>query len=160
MKKVFSIILVLLLAGCGIKNANIVPVTKGIAFDCNVTYYNEVYECKGKTDAKGNMVIEFLSPTDIKGLRFAFKEGSVTSSFKDTEYKAQKIVFENSVASFVYDVLANANAEVIKQGDLFYSEGVTDNFEYKLHLGGTGLPIKITTRPDAVTVVFENVKIK
>ena len=48
--------LVLLLAGCGIKNANIVPVTKGIDFDCNVTYYNEVYECKGKKIAVINLI--------------------------------------------------------------------------------------------------------
>lgn len=161
MKRIFSVILaLLLLTGCGVNKANVIPKTRGITFTCEVTYYNEVYECKGKTDQNGGMVIEFISPDDIKGLKFTFTKSGVTSSFKDTEYKAQKIVFENSVATFINEVLSSENNEVLKQDDVFYTEGVTDSFEYKLHLGGTGLPIKITTRPDAVTVAFKNVKIK
>ncbi len=160
MKKVFSVILALLIfAGCK-GGTNLTPQTKGITFNCDVTYYNEVYECKGETDQNGGMVIEFISPDDIKGLKFTFTKSGVTSSFKDTEYKAQKIVFENAVATFIYEVLTNPNTEVFKEDDVFYTEGVTDNFEYKLHLGGTGLPIKITTRPDAAEVVFREVKIK
>ena len=163
MKKAFSVLLLsllLLLVGCGTSKTKVKPITKGIAFTCDVTYYNESYVCKGETDQNGETVIEFLSPDDINGLKFHFTKSGVTTSFKDTEYKAPKIVFENSVATFINEVLTAENTAVFKENDVFYTDGVTDTFEYKLHLGGTGLPIKITTRPDAVEVVFREVKIK
>lgn len=160
MKKAFSVILALIvLSGCSAR-ANITPQTKGITFGCDVTYYNEVYECKGETSENGDTVIEFITPDDINGLKFKFTDKGVTVNFKDTELKSQKIVFENSVASFIYTVLNSENTDVINENDLFFAEGVSGDFEYKLELGGTGLPIKITTRPDAVEVVFKNVKIK
>lgn len=161
MKKIFSVVLaLLLLTGCSATASNVKPCLKGISFGCDVTYYNETYECKGETDNNGGMVIEFISPDDIKGLKFTFTKSGVISSFKDTEYKAQKIVFENSVATFINEVLTAENAAVFKENDVFYTDGVTTDFEYKLEIGGSGLPIKITTRPDAVEVVFKNVKIK
>jgi hypothetical protein len=149
----------MLLVGCGSAKTKVTPQTKGITFSCDVTYYNETYECKGETNDKGEMSIEFLSPEDINGLKFEFTQSGVTSSFKETEYKSQRIVFENSVATFIYEVLSSENTDVFKENDRLFTEGVTDTFEYKLHLGGTGLPLKITTRPDAVEVVFREVKI-
>jgi hypothetical protein len=160
LKKVFSVILTLiLLTGCTAQS-NITPKTKGITFGCDVTYYNETYECKGETTEDGDTTIEFITPEDINGLRFEFGDKGVTANFKDTELKSQKIVFENSVASFICTVLNSENTDVINENDLFYTEGVAGDFEYQLQLGGTGLPLKITTRPDAVEVVFKNVKIK
>ena len=50
-------------------------------------------------------------------------------------------------------------AEVFESDDVFYIEGVNNDFEYKLELGATGLPIKITTKPDIAKIEFRNVKI-
>lgn len=160
MKKVFSVILLLaLLCGCKGK-AKITPVTKGISFSCTATYYNETYECDCDVQKNGDALIEFKTPADIEGLKFTFSKNGVSVNFKETQYVSEKIVFENSVASLIYDVLSEGENEVFEQDNIFYTGGVNNDFEYKLQIGATGLPIKITTRPDIATIEFKKVKIK
>ena len=160
MKKVFSVILVLLLL-CGCKGkAKITPVTKGISFSCIATYYNETYECDCDVQKNGDTSVEFKSPADIEGLKFTFSKNGVSVNFKELQYVSEKIVFENSVSSLIYDVISESEKEVFVQDDVFYIEGVNNEFEYKLQLGATGLPIKITTRPDIAQIEFKKVKIK
>ncbi len=161
MKRIFSVILVLLLlSGCGIVSTKVEPVTKGLTFSCDITYYNETYSCNGDIHKNGDMEIEFISPADLEGLKYTFTDKGVAVNFNEIEYISQKIVFESSAASFINEVLQNCDTTVMKHDDIFYTEGTTTDFEYKLELGATGLPIKITTRPDAVLVVFKNVKIQ
>ncbi len=161
LKKIFSVILILaLFTGCNGSNTKVKPILRGISFLCEVTYYNEVYEFEGDVQSNGDTVISFKSPSEIEGLKFSFTKNGVMANFNEIEYVSQNKVFENSAASFVYEVLWSADSEVLKEDDVFYTQGVTDEFEYRLELGQTGLPIKITTRPDAVCVIFKNVKIK
>ncbi len=161
MKRVFSVILVLLLlTGCAANSTKIKPVTKGISFLCDVTYYNETYNCEGDIHKNGDTVIKFIGPSQLEGLKYTFTKNGVSVDFNEIEYISDKVVFESSVASFINEVLHNENVQVLNDDDIFYTEGVTDEFDYKLELGATGLPIKITARPDAVSVIFKNVKIK
>lgn len=161
LKRLFSVILIMLLfTGCNSTKSNVKPINRGITFSCDVKYYNEAYECVGSINDDGETEVEFLSPKEIKGLKFTFADGSATANFQDIEYTSQKIVFENSVATLIYDVLSSAKGEAKEQDDVFFVEGVTKDFDYRLELGATGLPIKITTRPDAAEVVFKNVKIE
>ncbi len=161
MKKLFSVILMLfLLTGCRATSQKITPITHGISFDCEATYYNEKYECQVDIENNGNTEIAFISPAEIEGLKFKFSKNGVSVNFDEIEFISQKIVFENSVASFINEVLSAENSEVLKENDVFYTEGITDDFEYRLELGATGLPIKITTDSKAVEVLFKNVKIK
>lgn len=160
MKKVFSVILLLtMLCGCKGK-AKITPVTKGISFSCIATYYNETYECDCDIQKNGDTSVEFKSPADIEGLKFTFSKNGVSVNFKEIQYVSEKIVFENSVASLIYETLSKNQNEVFEQDDIFYTEGVNNDFEYKLQLGATGLPIKITTHPDIAQIEFKKVKIK
>ncbi len=161
MKRLFSVILVLLIiTGCDAPRQDITPVTRGISFSCEAIYYNENYECKGDIQSNGNTEITFTSPAEVEGLKFKFSKNGVSVNFKEIEYISQKIVFENSVASFINEVLSAESSQVLSENDVFYTKGITDDFEYRLELGATGLPIKITTNSQAVEVVFKNVKIK
>lgn len=161
MKRIFSVILVLfLLTGCTSSSTKIKPITKGISFLCDVTYYNETYTCEGDIHKNGDTVIKFTAPSRLEGLKYTFTKNGVSVDFNEIEYISDKIVFESSAASFINEVLQGENTEVLKENDVFFTEGVTTEFEYKLELGATGLPIKITARPDAVSVIFKNVKIK
>ncbi len=160
MKRLFSVILVLLLL-CGCKEVSkVVPITKGITFSCEATYYNEAYECNCDVQKNGDMTVEFVAPADIEGLKFTFSKNGISVNFKEIEYVSEKIVFENSVASLIHEALSQTDREVLEDADVFYIEGVNNEFEYKLELGATGLPIKITTRPDVAEIVFKKVKIK
>ncbi len=159
MKRAFSVILVLVLL-CGCKSqTKITPLKTGITFYANATYYNESYECECDIQKNGDMTVEFTYPTEIEGLKFVFTKNGVSVNFKDIEYVSDNIVFENSVASLLYEVLSKNKAEVFESDDVFYIEGVNNDFEYKLELGATGLPIKITTKPDIAKIEFRNVKI-
>ncbi len=159
MKRIFSVILVLLLL-CGCKNqTKITPLKTGITFSANATYYNETYECDCDIQKNGDMTVKFTYPTELEGLKFLFSKNGVSVNFKEIEYVSDKIVFENSVASLLYEVLSKDNTEVYERDDVFYFEGVNNDFEYRLEFGATGLPIKITTKPDIAKIEFKNVKI-
>lgn len=159
MKRVFSVILVLLLL-CGCKSqTKITPLKTGISFSANATYYNESYECDCDIQKNGDMTVAFSYPTEIEGLKFVFSKNGVSVNFKEIEYVSDKIVFENSVASLLYEVLSKDDIKVYERDDVFYFEGVNNDFEYKLEFGATGLPIKITTKPDVAKIEFKNVKI-
>ncbi len=159
MKRIFSAVLILLLL-CGCSNkTEIKPVKTGILFSAIATYYNETYECNCDIQKNGDMTVEFTYPADIEGLKFKFSDNGVSVNFKEIEYVSEKIIFENSVASLIYEVMSGKSSEVYESEDVFYIEGVNNDFEYKLEIGATGLPIKITTRPDIAKIEFKKVTV-
>ena len=118
MKKILLILLsVLLLAGCSPKKSSVKPILKGISFECDVTYYNENYSCKGDVEKNGNMIIEFVAPTELEGLKFTFSDNGVLANFNEIEYVASKMIFENSAASLINEALRNTDSSVFKGDD-------------------------------------------
>lgn len=159
MKRIFSVILVFLLL-CGCKNqTKITPLKTGITFSANATYYNETYECDCDIQKNGDMTVKFTYPAEIEGLKFVFTKNGISVNFKDIEYVSDNIVFENSVASLLHEVISKDNTEIYEHNDVFYFDGVNNDFEYRMEFGATGLPIKITTKPDVAKIEFRNVKI-
>lgn len=161
LKRVFSVLLaMLILSGCGGKSTRIEPVTKGISFSCEITYYNETYECDCEVQKNGEAIFEFKYPTEIEGLRFLFSKNGVSVKYNEIEYINENITFENTAAHLIWDVLANVNGKAISENDVFFIEGESKEYDYRLELGSTGLPIKLKTNPDIIEVTFKNVKIK
>jgi hypothetical protein len=159
LKRIFSVILVFLLL-CGCKNqTKITPLKTGITFSANATYYNETYECDCDIQKNGDMTVKFTYPAEIEGLKFVFTKNGISVNFKDIEYVSDNIVFENSVASLLHEVISKDNTEIYEYNDVFYFDGVNNDFEYRMEFGATGLPIKITTKPDVAKIEFRNVKI-
>lgn len=159
MKRIFSVILVFLLL-CGCKSqTKITPLKTGITFSANATYYNETYECDCDIQKNGDMTVKFTYPAEIEGLKFVFTKNGISVNFKDIEYVSDNIVFENSVASLLHEVISKDNTEIYEYNDVFYFDGVNNDFEYRMEFGATGLPIKITTKPDVAKIEFRNVKI-
>ena len=153
-------LLIFTLSGCnGIAN-NITPHTKGISFIAEVTYYNECYECDVAIEQNGDTVITLTQPDDIEGLTFNYKGNQVAISYKGLEYKTDLSSPENSVANFLYSVFQNPSKDVIKNNDNLYVEGKADSHSYKMFLGATGLPLKITTVSGSYEVIIKNATIK
>ena len=70
MKRIFSVVLVIfLLTGCTADATKIKPVTNGISFLCDITYYNETYNCEGDIQKNGDSIIKFISPSRLQGLK-------------------------------------------------------------------------------------------
>lgn len=161
LKRVFSVLLaVIMLSGCGGKSTQIEPVTKGILFGCEITYYNETYECDCEVQKNGEATFEFKYPSEIEGLKFLLSKNGVSAKYNEIEYINENKTFENSAAYLIWDVLANESGEVKSENDVFFIEGESKEYDYRLELGSTGLPIKLKTNPDIIQVTFKNVKIK
>ena len=161
MKKILCAFLVIFtLCGCNKIAKNITPHTKGITFNAQATYYNECYECNVEIEQNGDTVITITEPNDIEGLIFSYKGNETLISYKGLEYKTNNNSPEISVADFIYSVFQNPTGDIIKDNDNLYIEGKTKKNNYKLFLGATGLPLKITTTSGGYEVIIKNATIK
>lgn len=160
MKRLFCIILIILtLCGCETTANNITPKTKGISFEAEVSCYNEKYECNAVISQNGDTVIEITSPEDIRGLTFKFIANKLTIEYQGLEYKYNSTSPEHSVANFIYETLNSEQPEVVKNNDEFYTEGKTENFNYRLFVGATGLPLKICDISGGYEAIIKNATI-
>lgn len=149
-----------LLTSCNAPAKNIVPKTKGITFTTNVSYYNESYECEVLIEQNGDTSVSIISPDDIKGLTFKFVGNETSVNYGNLNFTLPQNSPEQSVADFIYKVFEAPNETVIKDGDEFYVEGKTKDYEYKLYLGATGLPLKITESTKRYQAIIKNPTIK
>ena len=69
MKKIISVLSFLVLAvslcACGEKKPSVTPVTRGISFTAEVTYYNESCEVEVTVAKDGRTDMELISPDTI-----------------------------------------------------------------------------------------------
>lgn len=167
MKKIISvallIVLTLILGGCSGKKTNISPVTRGISFTAELTYYNECYEAEVKVAENGAAVAEITSPDTIKGLTFRFDGDSVTAEYLGLEYKTDfHSLPEGNACIMLYEILTDASGEgisVTADGDNYYISCDGEN-RYRLYVGATGLPIKAEDTSKGFTAIFKNVTIQ
>ena len=154
---VFSL---LILVGCNNNFRKFEPITKGIDFLAEIKYYNEHYECICDINSSGEMHAEFTYPAEIEGLKYNVSKNGISAEYEELEYINKNEIFENTAAYLIWDVLSNVKGQVKSEDNLFFVEGKTKEFDYRLELGSSGLPIKLTTKPDIIEVTFKNVKIK
>ena len=90
MKKTFLLITVLsviaVFCSCS-KAAHITPVTRGISFTAELTYYNESYIALVTVSKNGDTDIAFTAPGTLNGLMLHFGESGVTAKYNGLEYK-------------------------------------------------------------------------
>lgn len=165
MKKIISVLslAVLFLCACGGEKINITPVTRGISFTAELTYYNECFRADVKVTKDGETDMEITSPDTIKGLMFHFNGDSVTAEYSGLEYKADfKSLPEGVCCAKLYEILKdtfNEDTTVTLEGDSYYIVRDSENLSYKLYLGATGLPISAEEKSTGFTVNFKNVTI-
>lgn len=152
--------MILLLTGCNQLAKNITPHTRGITFNADISYYNENYECEVEIEQNGDTIISLTAPQDLKGLSFSYKGDQVLITYNGLEYKCDDFSPENSVADFIYSVFQCETNDVIKNDDNLYIEGKTQSQSYKLFIGATGLPLKITTVSGGYEIIIKNATIK
>lgn len=166
MRKIISVCLCLLfvicLSGCNNKSSGIKPLTKGITFTADITYYNECYTCDVSVDKNGATDISVLSPDLLKGLSFNFKGNTVTAKYLDLEYKYDTSALPESMAcGELYKILKfsfDENAKVNSKNDSFYI--ASEGGKYKLFLGATGLPLSAENNSLGFSIIFKNVTVE
>lgn len=165
MKKIISVLLlaVFFLCACGENKANITPVTRGISFTAELTYYNECCEANVTVAKNGETDMEITSPDTIKGLVFHFNGTEVTAKYAGLEYKTDfKALPESACFTKLYEILRDSFKEdisVTSEGDSYCISRDSSDISYKLYLGATGLPISAEEKSSGFTAYFKNVTI-
>lgn len=167
MKKIitvsFFILLALALCGCTGRKTDISPVTRGISFTAELTYYNECYLAEVKIAESGAANFQITSPDTIKGLTFRFEGDSVTAEYLGLEYKTDfQSLPEGNACIRLYEILTDASSEEISvtaDGNNYYISRDGEN-RYRLYVGATGLPIKAEDTSKGFTALFKNVTIQ
>lgn len=167
MKKIISVlsfaVLTLFLSACGGKKVSVTPVTRGISFTAELSYYNECYEAEVTVASNGETDMEITSPDTIKGLSFHFDGEEVTAKYAGLGYKADfKAFSEGACCIRLYEILKDTFKEetaVTKEGENYCISRDGGDLSYKLYLGGGGLPITAEDSQSGFTVNFKNVTI-
>ena len=147
MKKIISVLslVILFLCACGEKKISVTPVTSGISFTAELTYYNECFEADVTVAKNGETDMEITSPDTIKGLVFHFNGEEITAKYSGLEYKTDfKSLPESACCERLYEILKdtfNEDVTVTLEGDSYYIMRDSEDISYKLYLGATGLPI-------------------
>lgn len=166
MKKTFLLITVLsvvaVFCSCS-KAAHITPVTRGISFTAELTYYNESYIALVTVSKNGDTDIAFTAPDTLNGLMLHFSESGVTAKYNGLEYKYDISSVPDGIAcSYLYKILNDAageNAEVTAENDCYYTESNGEKLKYRMYLGATGLPISAKDERTGFCVLFKNVTV-
>ena len=161
---IFSAIITLFsFSACSEKRSNISPLTKGITFTAELTYYNECYEGFVTVSDSGDMDIEITSPDTIKGLSFHFDKSGVTAKYLGLEYKYDTDALpEGIVCTNLYEIIRDTQREdaaVIADKDDYFILGNTGKINYKMFVGATGLPISAEDEKSGFKVGFKNVTV-
>ena len=164
MKKIISVLFlaILFLCACGEKKIAVTPVTSGISFTAELTYYNECFEADVTVAKNGETDMEITSPDTIKGLVLHFNGEEITAKYAGLEYRADfKSLPEGACCARLYEILKdtfNEDVTVNSEENSYYIMRDSKDISYKLYLGATGLPISAEDN-SGFTVNFKNVTI-
>lgn len=154
--------MILFLCACGEKKIAVTPVTSGISFTAELTYYNECFEADVTVAKNGETDMEITSPDTIKGLVLHFNGEEITAKYAGLEYRADfKSLPEGACCARLYEILKdtfNEDVTVNSEGNSYYIMRDSKDISYKLYLGATGLPISAEDN-SGFTVNFKNVTI-
>lgn len=154
--------MILFLCACGEKKIAVTPVTSGISFTAELTYYNECFEADVTVAKNGETDMEITSPDTIKGLVLHFNGEEITAKYAGLEYKADfKSLPEGACCARLYEILKdtfNEDVTVNSEENSYYIMRDSKDISYKLYLGATGLPISAEDN-SGFTVNFKNVTI-
>lgn len=159
MKRIFSV-LCLLLVLCSCASAKEVkPQLGGISFSAEVTYYNENYAFDGHLEKNGTLKAEITSPKELEGLNFTLNGDSVTVEYKGLSYTPVEgsMPFSRVMEEIYLPLRELALSDKVTSD----KEGrVEEKGRYALTLSPTGLPQKLLIPDNRFEVRFYNISVK
>ncbi len=154
MKKILCVIFMFLLVGCT-STAKVKPITRGLSFTAEMTYYNEYYEMAIDIAKDGNTKIMLTQPEELADLVFEFKDGKVTTTFKGINCEMDDS-YKTAAVGFIISAFKNQEQTVYKNKNQFYTNGKCDGGEYTLYIAETGLPLKICDSNNRFEIIIKN----
>ncbi len=159
MKRIVSVLLVLLLLCSCSSGKETAPILKGIGFSAEMTYFNEAYSFDGEINGKGALTAQMTAPKELEGLKFTLSEGTTLVEYKGLVYSPVEgtMPFSKIIEDF-YGAVGLFGAETGSDADgvIKIGEGAD---EVVLTISPTGLPQKIEMPDERFAVTFYNTKI-
>ena len=162
MKKVLSLLLVLLtLTACSSKAA-VKPKIYGIEFTADITYYNENYKGECKISEDGVLYLKISEPELLSGYTVTVGKDDIKAEYLGIEFKPNLANMPfSSVIQDLYKVIGEiAKCESAeKKGDTYIIKGGKDADSYTLYISPTGLPQSLEMPDERFRVYFYNTKV-
>ena len=105
------------------------------------------------------MTLKILQPDDLKDITFTVTNGNIKADFKGLSYNLNSPNQTNAI-SFIYNAFKDEAPKVYENNNEFFIKGQFDNFEYKMFIGQSGLPLEIIDSSGRFNVIFKNPGIK
>lgn len=151
MKKIFCLFFcIILLSGCNKKSSEVTAVTTGLSFDAIVvsedteTEYNITISKKGEINA--------VCPSN--GISYKYNSDSLDITYKELTYSTDlSSVPEGFILDFINTVFKDCSKKSpLNRNNQYFLKGNTENYNYTIYFGATGLPLKIETQNLTITI--------
>lgn len=150
--------LIVLNTGCQ-KSSEVTAVTSGLSFKAEIISDKNTTECNVTIPKDGSTEITVTKPKEISGLTISYN-GNRTFSYNGLKDKVDGNLPVQSDTDLLYDIFSDAEKrEIKKQNDAYFIKGKVAKTSYTMTLGGSGIPIKITTNTD-IEIIIKDAKIK
>ncbi len=166
MKKLFCLINILgflFLCGCNNNIADATAITEGISFTAEIEIADENYIFDVRIPQKSKMILKATAPKIINETVFEISGTQMKISCGELSYTASlSDLPENSPIRFISYVFSDASLkknEVNFKENTYFICGKNEIYDYKLYLGTTGLPIKITDSKTNLTAIIKQATI-
>lgn len=159
---VLLVSVLLLSVSCG-KDTSTVPKTTGISFTAEMEFFENRYEAAVNVKSDGSAKAQITSPDTLKGLEFLFSGEGVTAKYSGLEYNYGKTEQPpTAAAEYLYKILNDVSKnrrQITLEDGRFYTDGRTENTEYRMYFGATGLPISANDEDGNFKIIFKNVTV-
>ncbi len=163
MKKIISLIIILItLAACSGKEG-VKPQLCGISFTADITYYNENYKGDFTVLDNGDMTVIIREPEILEGYTVTVANGKMTAEYLGLTFVpgTGNMPFSgvlDEVYSKLTEIRGSSLLANLKNGEYILKDG-KDLSEYTLYVSPTGLPQRLLIPDEAFSVYFYNVSI-
>ena len=146
------------ISGCGQKNSRTQVISEGLSFFSEIETESQKYKFEVKIPDIHNMTMKAVYPDRLNGTVFEFDDDSVNIICKDLEYKINLSSMPKiSPVNFIHEVYCDINSkkyDVSFENDQFFVSGKSENYEYDMFIGTTGLPLKISDEANGISAVI------
>jgi len=150
------------LSSCNNKSPGVTAIASGLSFSAQINDNGLCYTLYVEIDEKNNTENEIISDSSLKGMKIIFNESDTVINYKELEIAPEWLpqnMHLDFIHSVFYDIKQKQQNPELKNGE-YVIEGKTEKYDYRLLLGGSGLPIKIEDKSNSISVVIKDAKIK
>ena len=161
MKRLFPLFLVLFFIFCGCKGSrNIDIVSENLSFTATVYKDGNPSVFNVKIDRNGSFSLEQASNDKGYILKYRFSDDKVTVCYGKLEHTSPvSSLGKGNIIAFlpeVYKEIRTKNLKAKQEDNNFIISSKTENYDFSLYVGQSGLPLKLTDQRNNITIEFSN----